>query len=235
MKRKNGETMRQAGTSAAFELVERMFAEHAKTVYRYCRLRLETQDAHDAVSEVFVVALRRVDNIPSAQVAWLLGVARRVVANQLRAKRRAGALASKLAAGLGRGTDVPDVAESVLARDLAYRALAGLRPGDREVLLLALAAPMTEAELALALGCSKKAASVRLSRARARLNQAVAQGGLGDSSSAPAASDQVPCPMSGPMPGPVSEPIPTQVSGPLPAQVSGPLPASPGQLLVEEP
>jgi RNA polymerase sigma-70 factor (ECF subfamily) len=103
-----------------------------------------------------------------------LAVARRVVANQLRRQRRAGALVHKLGLGLGFG-GAPDVAESVMASDAAYRVLAKLRPSDREVLLMALAAPLTGAELGLALGCSAKTAGVRLSRARSRLNQAVAE------------------------------------------------------------
>ncbi|MDR2565998.1 MAG: sigma-70 family RNA polymerase sigma factor [Bifidobacteriaceae bacterium] len=133
--------MTQPGPAAGHGLVEQLFAEHASTVYRYCRLRLEKDDAHDAVSEVFVVALRRWDQIPEARVAWLLGVARRVVANMLRSRRRSIALALKL--GFDRGDRVPDVAESVVASDAAYRALARLRAPDREVLLLALSGPLT--------------------------------------------------------------------------------------------
>ncbi|MDR3107129.1 MAG: sigma-70 family RNA polymerase sigma factor, partial [Bifidobacteriaceae bacterium] len=173
---KEGKALTEADRQPGYHLVERLFAEHADTVYRYCRLRLEVVDAHDAVSEVFVVALRRANDIPDTPIAWLLGVARRVVANQLRGKARAGALTRKLGAHLGLtlGQATSDVAESVIASDSAYRALARLRPTDREVLLLALAAPLSQVELGLALGCSAKAAGVRLSRARARLDQAMA-------------------------------------------------------------
>jgi RNA polymerase sigma-70 factor (ECF subfamily) len=175
----------QTGGEADYKVVERLFAQHADTVYRYCRLRLETSDAHDAVSEVFVVALRRAEEIPEAGVAWLLGVARRVVANMLRGQRRRWTLAPKL--GFDQGA-VPDVAESVMAADSAYRALAKLRPGDREVLVLALAGPLSQRELGMALGCSAKAAGVRLTRARARLDRATAeldQGGLGHVAAGP--------------------------------------------------
>ncbi|MDR2347581.1 MAG: sigma-70 family RNA polymerase sigma factor [Bifidobacteriaceae bacterium] len=165
--------MTQPGAANDYELVEQLFARHADTVFRYCRLRLEAADAHDAVSEVFVVALRRAGEIPQAQLAWLLGVARRVVANQLRGRQRFWALAEKL--GFEAARTQPDVAESVMATDVAYRALTVLRPPDREVLLLALASPLSQADLGLALGCSAKAAGVRLSRARARLEAAVAE------------------------------------------------------------
>jgi RNA polymerase sigma-70 factor (ECF subfamily) len=150
---------------------------------------LEANDAHDAVSEVFVVALRRAGDIPEAQVAWLLGVARRVVANLLRGQRRSWALAERL--GFEPARTQPDVAESVMATDAAYRALAMLRPADREVLLMALAGPLTGAELGLALGCSAKAAGVRLSRARQRLDQAVAEQSVPLPAPAPAGLDHL--------------------------------------------
>jgi RNA polymerase sigma-70 factor (ECF subfamily) len=188
-------------------LVERLFAQHAEAVFRYCRLRLENADAHDAVSEVFVVAVRRARQIPAAELAWLLGVARRVVANQLRAQRRSGALTAKL--GLSLGQSAPDVAESVMASDSAYRALAKLRPADREVLLVALSAPLTQAELGLALGCSAKAAGVRLSRARARLDQAAAEVEAG----APAPAPINPAPAVASAPAAIPAPLISQVRG----------------------
>jgi RNA polymerase sigma-70 factor (ECF subfamily) len=181
----------QPAAEPGHQLIEELFAQHADTVYRYCRLRLEAQDAHDAVSEVFVVALRRAEEIPPAQVAWLLGVARRVIANMARSQRRYWALAQRL--GFEPGRVAPDVAESVLASDAAYRALARLRPADREILLLALAGPLTQADLGLALGCSAKAAGVRLSRARARLDQAVARLDGPVPVPAPAPAGQVVC------------------------------------------
>jgi RNA polymerase sigma-70 factor (ECF subfamily) len=174
----------QPNGEANHQLVEDLFTRHADTVYRYCRLRLNIEDAHDAVANVFVVALRRSGEIPEAQIAWLLGVARRVVANMLRGQRRAGALAQKL--GFGAGQAIPDVAESVIASDAAYRALAKLGQGDREILMLALSEPLSQAGLGLALGCSAKAAGVRLSRARARLSRAVAQADASVPSAVPA-------------------------------------------------
>ncbi|MDR1187491.1 MAG: hypothetical protein LBK95_08560, partial [Bifidobacteriaceae bacterium] len=105
----------------------------------------------------------------------------------LRGQRRAGALAQRLGFGGGPvGRSAPDVADAVIASDAAYNALAKLRSGDREVLMLAVAGGLTQADLGLALGCSAKAAGVRLTRARARLTRAMTESGASVPSSAPA-------------------------------------------------
>jgi RNA polymerase sigma-70 factor (ECF subfamily) len=150
--------------------VETLFAEHADTVYRYCRVRLGPTDAQDAVSEVFIVAMRRLDEIPENAVAWLLGVSRRVVANQLRSGRRAAALEDRVAATAD--LFLPDHADSVAEADIARRALARLAPADRDVIVLLAANDMKPADLATALGCSPGAAAVRAHRARKRLKAA---------------------------------------------------------------
>jgi len=55
-------------------------------------------DAADVVAETFVVAWRRLDDVPTGQAArpWLFGVARRVLANHYRGERRRLALADRL-------------------------------------------------------------------------------------------------------------------------------------------
>jgi DNA-directed RNA polymerase specialized sigma24 family protein len=44
--------------------------------------------AEDAVSETFLIAWRRLDVVPAEALPWLLGVTRRVLANQRRAAGR---------------------------------------------------------------------------------------------------------------------------------------------------
>jgi RNA polymerase sigma-70 factor (ECF subfamily) len=151
--------------------VESLFARHADTVYRYCRVRLGSEDAADAVSEVFIVAVRRAGEIPEREVAWLLGVARRVVANQLRSRRRHAALTDRLA-GAGPAAE-PDHGALIERSDVAARALRSLRPKDRDVIVLMMTRSLSAEELGTALGCTAGAASVRLNRARARLAKAV--------------------------------------------------------------
>jgi RNA polymerase sigma-70 factor (ECF subfamily) len=51
-----------------------------------------------------------------------------------------------------------------------------LRPAEREVLALALVEELTPAELAVALGVSVNAATIRVHRARAKLAELLASG-----------------------------------------------------------
>lgn len=149
-----------------------LFRRHAPVVYRYARSRLDPEDAHDVTAEVFVVALRRSRDIPEQELPWLLGVARRVIANQLRSGRRRTALGERL-----RAQPAPvagDHAGAVGRLDVLRRAVATLGPRDQEVIGLLLAADLDQGGLAAALECSPNTASARASRARRRLRAALA-------------------------------------------------------------
>jgi RNA polymerase sigma-70 factor, ECF subfamily len=126
--------------------------------------------AEDAVSETFLVAWRRLEDVPDEPLPWLLGVARRVVANQRRAAgRRApeGPLIPLEA--------VPDpdpgaaVADRVADREAFAAAFDSLSPGDREVLALVSWDGLAPREAAEVLDTSAAAFSLRLHRARKRL------------------------------------------------------------------
>ena len=58
---------------------EALYREHGGAVRRYVRRRAEAQSADDVVADVFVVAWRRLSDIPDDPLPWLLGVARRVL------------------------------------------------------------------------------------------------------------------------------------------------------------
>jgi len=45
----------------------RIFDAHVSVVHRYCLRRLSVADANDAVSEVFLVAWRRIEEIPEGE------------------------------------------------------------------------------------------------------------------------------------------------------------------------
>ncbi|MGH2908584.1 MAG: RNA polymerase sigma factor, partial [Solirubrobacteraceae bacterium] len=62
--------------------LERPFAAHAPAVRAYALRRTDPVSADDVVMEVFVVACRRLDAVPDGPLPWLLGCARRVLANQ---------------------------------------------------------------------------------------------------------------------------------------------------------
>lgn len=113
------------------------------------------------MSETFVIAWRRLGDVPEQPLPWLLAVARRVLANQRRGERRRGALAERLRGSVpGQTAPVHD--------GVVGTALATLSERDREVLLLHAWEGLSNAEAGAVLGCSANAFAVRLHRARER-------------------------------------------------------------------
>jgi len=159
-------------TGLAEAELAQLFRDHVDTVYRYCWFNLGELEADDVTSEVFIIAWEKIDKIPpEARRSWLLSVARRLVANRLRSRKARQSLARQYAQQAVWHS--PDPAEAYAAVDDVRGALLTLRRTDREVLTLAAMGSLTQVELGQALACTPKAAGVRLSRARARLNQAL--------------------------------------------------------------
>jgi RNA polymerase sigma-70 factor (ECF subfamily) len=146
---------------------EQLFAAQYAAVAAYANRRASAADAEDVVAETFLVAWRRLADVPDDAKPWLFGVARRVLANQRRAAGRRDALYERAAASLTARGDAGDT--------LVLQALAPLSDRDREVLLLAAWDGLTTAESAAALGCSRAAAKVRLPRAKRRLRDELAR------------------------------------------------------------
>jgi RNA polymerase sigma factor (sigma-70 family) len=155
-----------------------LFAAYGPDVVAYCGWRAaSSDDAQDAVSEVFLTAWRRLDEVPGEDAArvWLYACARRVMANQRRAGRRRAALHERLAAeavippepGPRHGHD-----EAGEERALVHLALAALGPRDREVLLLAEWEGLTPEQIGAVTGCLAVTARGRLHRARRRFRAA---------------------------------------------------------------
>lgn len=151
--------------------LEALYAEHAAAVHAYARRRIDPASAEDVVAETFLTAWRRLDRVPADALPWLYATARHVLANHRRGDARRAALAARLAqepvAGGGLGATVSDDGERLL------RALAALRPADREALLLIAWEDLSPARAAAALECSKAAFNVRVHRARRRLEAAL--------------------------------------------------------------
>jgi RNA polymerase sigma-70 factor (ECF subfamily) len=152
-----------------------VFDEAFDDIWRFARRRCSsTEDADDVTAETFAVAWRRRDDLPidgSARL-WLFGAARNVLANHHRGAGRRGRLHDRLAAQPA--IEVRDPAES--HTDDARRtwsALASLPDDDRELLLLRGWDELGVHEIAHLLGCTPNAASLRLRRARTRLQEAL--------------------------------------------------------------
>jgi len=148
---------------------EDLYREHVRRLLAYSLTRTGRENAHDVVSNTFLVAWRRLDEVPIDALPWLIGVARRVLADQWRSEARQTALGQRLehdAATNHFSND--DVADSMALRGAIRVALARLRPEDREVVTLVAWHGFSTEQLAVALGCSKALASLRLHRARSR-------------------------------------------------------------------
>ena len=151
---------------------ERLFSAHHRTVLGYCARRASLWDAWDAASDVFLVAWRRLDEMPpeAEARAWLLGVAYKVLSNQRRSARRRRGLAKRVASAVvddAPGPDEPLIRSE--AESEVVQALALLRAKDREVLQLALWEELSPVEIAHVLGISRQAVDQRYSRAKTRL------------------------------------------------------------------
>jgi RNA polymerase sigma-70 factor (ECF subfamily) len=157
------------------ERFEALYREHFRGVLGYALARLEPERAKDAAAETFLVAWRRLCDVPSDPAPWLFGVARKVVAEQLRADSRRAALAERLASpGWQQPGRPADPADQVAQRDAALAALARLSDRDRETLTLLAWHGLTAGQAAQALGVSSLSFAVRLHRARRRLASALA-------------------------------------------------------------
>jgi RNA polymerase sigma-70 factor (ECF subfamily) len=147
-----------------------MYDAHRNQVWAYAASLAGRQHADDLASEAFVVAWRRFADIPDPALPWLLGVARNVARERIRADGRRGSLELALrdwaSTSVFFGED-----EAVAIRLDVLRALAELPAKDREVLILTAWQELTPHEAAQVVGATPTAIRVRLHRARRRLRQ----------------------------------------------------------------
>lgn len=158
----------EVGGSALWRF-EVLFREHAGAVLAYAIRRSDRDTAQEVFAETFAVAWRRIEVIPDPPLPWLLGVARKVLANDRRSRSRAEALAIRLVREPVGSSDDP--ADAVDARLSAQAALGRLFPAEREVLELLAWDGLTAAQAAEVLGCSRATITMRMHRARRRLSR----------------------------------------------------------------
>lgn len=146
--------------------LEALFDAHFSAVRTYTRRRAPEALVDDIVSETFLVAWRRIDDLPADTRPWLLGVARKTLSTQLRSARRRSSLVEKLKA-VERDHSFPELdgpdASGVIA------SLERLSVADQEVLALAAWEELKPSEAAVVLGVSPARYRLRLHRARRRL------------------------------------------------------------------
>jgi RNA polymerase sigma-70 factor (ECF subfamily) len=154
----------------------RLYRDQGRTILAYALRRVEDpEDAADVLAETFLVAWRRLDEVPNNASArlWLFGVARRVIANRHRAERRRTRLGERLAESLRTELATQPAPAGKAAEIL--RAMGRLGDDDRELLLLVSWEELSPGEAAKVLGISSLAARSRLHRARRRLRTLLEQ------------------------------------------------------------
>jgi RNA polymerase sigma-70 factor (ECF subfamily) len=151
--------------------LEKMFREYAPRVLDYARHRGATlAEAEDIVSEVFIVLTRRLDDAPDEILPWLYGVARKVLGNQVRSKRRRVALTRRIEQEVSwLHPDSPDALFAGSSDAVIGRALSMLPDRDREVLILVAWDDLSYRQAAESLGCTSAAFAQMLRRARQRM------------------------------------------------------------------
>jgi RNA polymerase sigma-70 factor (ECF subfamily) len=149
-----------------------LYREQAGEVRRYVRRRWDAQSADDVVADVFVVAWRRLADVPDDPLPWLLGVARRVLANRRRGDARDQALRGRIRSEQLRATATGE-ADASRGGEAVWVALSILSERDREALLLVAWEGLSTARAARVVGVRANTFAVRLYRARRRFAHAL--------------------------------------------------------------
>ena len=146
-------------------------------VLRFVRRRHGDEGAEDVVADAFLVAWRRLEDLPEDPGdarAWLFGIARGTLANSRRGGRRRDALGVRIA-DHGAHDDAGDDDAAALRLDVG-RSWRHLSAAEQEVIALAVLDGLTSAQAAQVLGITPVAYRLRLSRARRRLRRLVDEG-----------------------------------------------------------
>jgi RNA polymerase sigma factor (sigma-70 family) len=152
-----------------------VFERHYRDVELFLLRRAPDVQVSDLVAEVFLVAWRRWDTAPRERVLpWLYGVARHVLANEIRGRRRHRRLTERVAAHSVMPIEA-DHADEISDRVAVAAAFDRLSEADREVLRLVAWERLRGPECARVLGCSAAAFAWRLARARRRFRAALTQ------------------------------------------------------------
>jgi RNA polymerase sigma-70 factor (ECF subfamily) len=154
-----------AGTRA--ERFSSLYGAHYGQLHAYAARRVGAEAADEVVAEAFLIAWRRFDDLPDHALPWLYGVTRNVVLqHRVRSARHAAAQTAlrRLPPPPSPDGDSGEV----------WTAWAALSVADQEVLALIAWEDLTVADAARVLGCSAPVFSVRLHRARRRLERRLA-------------------------------------------------------------
>ncbi|WP_309711580.1 sigma-70 family RNA polymerase sigma factor [Armatimonas sp.] len=160
-----------AATEIISTRVSHLQEAHLATVFAFAQRRLPTRaDAEDATAETFSAAFSALSRCPadeSLHRAWLLGIARKKVADILRKRYRRNETLMEVLPERSDSAPTPETL-ALRAEDALQlrRAVLSLTPDQRDALLLKYTDGLSLAEIAQILGKSEAAVSSRLQRAR---------------------------------------------------------------------
>ncbi len=159
-----------------------IYERHYTAVHGYLQRRVGTDLADDLAADVFVQAFgarERYDLARASAAPWLFGIATNLLRHHWRRERRQ--LRAFARTGVDPLTSEVEAAENrIHAARLApvlARALASLRRGERDVLLLHVWADLSQAEVAEVLELPEGTVRSRLSRARRRMREQISASG----------------------------------------------------------
>jgi RNA polymerase sigma-70 factor (ECF subfamily) len=136
-------------------------------IHAFAARRVGAAAADEIAAETFLVAWRRLDAVPHAPLPWLYGVARNVVARHYAASTRR----LQTEAAIARERTGAQAGFSESEDPVLWDAWERLRPADQEVLALIAWEELGVADAARVVGCPAPVFSVRLHRARRRLER----------------------------------------------------------------
>ncbi|MCC2593143.1 sigma-70 family RNA polymerase sigma factor [Tessaracoccus sp. OS52] len=148
-----------------------IYEANADRVLAYCLRHLPASAAEDAMADTFLVAWRRLEELPDAPLPWLITTARNIIRNRFRAEARGFTLAAKI----GRLEKLADESAEVVAERRAdlFSALSALTDDERELVLLTAWDGLSGQDAAAAVGLTHSAYRSRLHRARAKMAAAI--------------------------------------------------------------
>lgn len=144
-----------------------MYRAHQRQVLGYFLRRTDAASARDGAAEAFLVAWRRIDDVPTGDgtLPWLYGVSRKVLANQRRSRDRYVALGKRLSSVGSREEPSPEVVVLRRAEDTEMLVAVGrLRSEDQEILRLTVWEELPHSQVAEVIGTSAHAITQRLHR-----------------------------------------------------------------------
>src|SRR6266540_1291305 len=128
----------ESGETEARARFEGLFSGHYGELLRFAQRRVGIDAAGDVVAETFLIAWRRLPEVPAEHArAWLYMTARHVIANELRARQRRDRLSGHTRDDIATDRAVAGDHATVIAEQIRVRAvLESLSQMDQEVLRL---------------------------------------------------------------------------------------------------